>query len=82
MRLASLFRIAPMTEAITSLGVLQLIDQGLICPDDPMRDHIRDLPSFEDFTEFDETTGKYEKRSDATEVTIEHLLTHTAGLAF
>ena len=82
MRQYSLFRIAQMTEAIICLGVVQLIDQGVICPDDPIRDHIRDLVSFEVFTEFDDTTGKYEKRSNAKEVTIKHLLIHTAGLAF
>ena len=82
MRPDSLFNIASMTKAVTSFGVMQLVDKGLIALDDPIRNHIRDLCPFEVFTDFSETSGKYEKRPATTEVSIKHLLTHTSGLAY
>ena len=81
MRSGCLFRIASMTKAITSLCVMQLIEKSLIEIDDPVRTHMPDLPAFEVFTSFDENTGQFKKRPAARDVTIKHLLTHTAGLA-
>ena len=82
MRPDSLFHIASMTKPITSLGIMQLVDKGLIRLEDPIRDHMRDLCPFQVFTDFDEKTGKYEQRPATTEVTIKHLMTHTAGFAY
>ncbi len=81
MRSGCLFRIASMTKAITSLCVMQLVEKSLIEIDDPIRNHMPDLPAFQVFTSFDENTGQFKTRPAARDMTIKHLLTHTAGLA-
>ncbi|NDD10864.1 MAG: hypothetical protein EB086_14635, partial [Rhodobacteraceae bacterium] len=58
-----------------------LVEKSLIEIDDPVRTHMPDLPAFEVFTSLDENTGQFKKRPAARDVTIKHLLTHTAGLA-
>ena len=80
MRPDSLLGIASMTKAVNSFDIIQLVEKGLITLDDPIRHHIRDLSTFEIFTDFDDAHGKYEKRPLTTEVLILHLLSHTALL--
>ena len=82
MRPESLFNIASITKPITSLGIMQLVDKGLIRLQDPIRDHMPNLYPSQVFKDFDEMAGKYEQRLATTEVTIKHLMTHTAGFAY
>ena len=55
------FGIASMIKVVTSFGIMQLVEKGLITLDDSMRDHICDLLPFEIFTDFHDACGKYEK---------------------
>ena len=80
MRPDSLLGIASMTKVVNSFDIMQHVEKGLITLDDPIRHHIRDLLPFEIFTDFDDAYGKYEKRTVTTEVSILHLLPHTALL--
>jgi CubicO group peptidase (beta-lactamase class C family) len=43
----AIFRIASMTKPITSIGVMQLLESGKIGLDDPISEHLIELPQFE-----------------------------------
>ncbi len=64
---ATLFRLGSVTKLFTATAILQLRDQGKLRLDDPVAQH---LPWFELQSSFE----------DAPEITLRHLLTHTAGL--
>lgn len=68
----SMFRIASMTKVVTSVAVMQLVEEGLLNLDDPLSKFIPQLDSFR-LLESDEST-----RSP----TIHELLTHTSGLTY
>jgi CubicO group peptidase (beta-lactamase class C family) len=63
----SLFRIASMSKSVTAVAILQLRDQGSLGLDDPIAKY---LP---------EAAGLTYLTTDAPEITIRHLLTHSAG---
>lgn len=64
----SVFRIASMTKSFVAVAILQLRDAGKLRLDDPVSDYVNE------FSEFSVPT------SDAPDITIRHLLTHTSGL--
>lgn len=78
----AIFRIASMTKPITSIGVMQLLENGKIGLDDPISKHLIELPQFVVFDKFDFDNGSYTTRPAQNEVTIRHLLTHTSGVAY
>jgi CubicO group peptidase (beta-lactamase class C family) len=63
----TLFRIGSCTKMLTSIGVLQTVDQGLVSLDDPVSKH---LPGFH-LTKTPEA---------AASIKVRHLLSHTSGL--
>ncbi|NLS92466.1 MAG: beta-lactamase family protein [Planctomycetaceae bacterium] len=63
----TLFRIGSQSKTFTAIAVLQLLEQGKLSLDDPVKEH---LPNFS--VAGDEVASE--------EITIFHLLTHTAGL--
>ncbi|MCL7991603.1 MAG: beta-lactamase family protein, partial [marine benthic group bacterium] len=63
----SLFRIASMSKSITAMAILQLRDEGKLRLDDPISRYIPEADALELLT------------TDAPEITIRHLLTHSAG---
>ena len=63
----SLFRIASMSKSFTALAILQLRDEGNLRLDDPASDYLPELKGLNLLT------------TDAPEITIRHLLTHSAG---
>lgn len=74
----SLFRIYSMTKAITSVAVMQLVEQGKLQLDDPISKY---LPEWKDVTVL--TKGKddtWVEKPATTPITVRHLLRHTAGL--
>ena len=78
----ALFRIASMTKAITSLALMQLIEQGRIGLDDPAEKYLPELAELKVFESFDATTGDYRLRPASKPATVRHFLTHTSGLAY
>jgi CubicO group peptidase (beta-lactamase class C family)/beta-lactamase class A len=64
---ASDFRIASMSKSFTTVAILQLRDAGKLKLDDPASLYIPELK------------GQRGPASDAPEITIRHLLTHSAG---
>ncbi|HXB09555.1 MAG TPA: serine hydrolase, partial [Puia sp.] len=61
------FRIASMSKSFTTVAILQLRDAGKLRLDDPASLYIPELK------------GQHGPASDAPEITIRHLLTHSAG---
>ncbi|MBR0755024.1 beta-lactamase family protein [Bradyrhizobium jicamae] len=78
----ALFRIASMTKAITSVALMQLVEQGRLGLDDAAEKYLPELVGVQVFESFDAATGAYKLRSAARPPTVRHFLTHTSGLAY
>jgi len=63
----SLFRIASMSKSVTAMAILQLRDQGKLSLDDPISMYVPETAALTYLT------------TDAPEITIRHLLSHSAG---
>lgn len=76
----SLFRIYSMTKPITGMAAMMLIDEGRLGLDQPLADL---LPKFAKMQVQVTPDGSItELRPAKTQITIRHLLTHTAGLGY
>src|SRR5689334_24494206 len=78
----ALFRIASMTKPITSVALLQLIEQGRLGLDDPAEKYLPELVGLKVIESFDKATGAYQVRPASRPPTVRHFLTHTSGLAY
>jgi CubicO group peptidase (beta-lactamase class C family) len=78
----TIFRIASMTKPVTSVALMQLVEQHQVALDDPADKYV---PAFRDlkvFDSFDSRTGAYTLRAARRAPTVRELLTHTSGLAY
>ena len=79
----TLFRIASMTKAVTSVAAMQLYESGALMLSDPVS---RYLPSFADMQVLTPAGGAadagYVLEPLRRPITIRHLLTHTSGLSY
>lgn len=79
----TLFRIASMTKAVTSVAAMQLYEAGALLLSDPVS---RYLPEFADMQVLRPTgePGGAEHRLEPASraITVRHLLTHTSGLSY
>src|SRR5689334_21928514 len=78
----ALFRIASMTKPITSLALMQLVEQGRLGLDDPAEKYLPELADLKVFESFDAASGGYKLRPASRSPTVKHFLTHTSGLAY
>jgi methyl acetate hydrolase len=78
----ALFRIASMTKPVTSVALMQLVEQGRLGLDDPAEKYLPELVGLQVFESFDVTTGAYRLRPASRPPTVKHFLTHTSGLAY
>ena len=78
----ALFRIASMTKPVTSVALMQLVEQGRIGLDDPAEKYLPELVGLKVISSFDATTGAYQVRPASRAPTVTHFLTHTSGLAY
>jgi methyl acetate hydrolase len=78
----TVFRIASMTKPVTSLAVMQLVEQGRLSLDDPAEKYLPQLENLKVFETFDPKTGAYTLRPVKKAPTVRHLLTHTAGFGY
>jgi methyl acetate hydrolase len=77
----SVFWIASMTKAITSAGAMQLVEQGKLSLDAPIGKLLPDLASPQVLDGFD-ASGEPKLRPAKSEITLRHLMTHTAGFCY
>jgi methyl acetate hydrolase len=77
----SIFQIASMTKAITSVAAMQLVERGRLKLDEPVAKHLPELGSLNVIQGFD-AAGKPILRPAIKPITLRHLLTHTSGFAY
>jgi CubicO group peptidase (beta-lactamase class C family) len=82
MTVDSMFRIASMTKAVTSVALMQLVEQGKVGLDDPVDKYLPEMSKLPVFQSFDAATGDYRLRPSSRPITVRHLLTHTSGLGY
>ncbi|MEW4467638.1 serine hydrolase domain-containing protein [Parasphingorhabdus sp. JC815] len=76
----SLWRLYSQTKPVTGMAVMMLIEDGLLKLDQPLADI---LPEFADMRVLQDPEGPIDDTVPArTQITIRHLLTHTAGLGY
>src|SRR5258708_15474557 len=78
----ALFRIASMTKPVTSVALMQLVEQDRIGLDDPAEKYLPELAGLKVIESFDAKTGDYTLRPPSRPPTVRHFLTHTSGLAY
>jgi CubicO group peptidase (beta-lactamase class C family) len=78
----ALFRIASMTKPVTSVALMQLVEQGKLGLDDPAEKYLPELAGLKVIEAFDPATGDYRVRPASAAPTVRHFLTHTSGLAY
>ena len=75
----SVYRIYSMTKPVTSVALMQLVEEGLIALDDPVHRHI---PEWKDLAVFSAGTGPYLTTPPARPMQVVDLLRHTSGLTY
>jgi len=78
----ALFRIASMTKPVTSVALMQLVEQGRIGLDDPADKYLPELAGVKVVEAFDPASGEYRVRPAKSAPTVRQFLTHTSGLAY
>ncbi len=81
MTLDTIFRIASMTKAVTSVAAMQLVEAGELALDQPIGRVLPELASPQVLAGFD-PAGKPRLRPARRPITLRHLLTHTAGFGY
>lgn len=81
LRTDSLFRIASMTKAVTSVAVMQLVERGKVALDAPAPDYVPELAGVQVLERFD-ASGEPVLRPPARLPTVRELLTHSSGFAY
>jgi len=82
MRTDNIFRIASQTKAITSLGVLMLMEEGKITLNDPVSKFIPEFAAPKVIDKFNMADTIWTSVPAKREVTIKDLITHTSGLGY
>jgi methyl acetate hydrolase len=81
MTLDTVVWIASMTKAITATAAMQLVERGKLSLDRPAADVVPELAKAQVLDGFD-GAGQPRLRAPKRPITLEHLLTHTAGFAY
>lgn len=78
----SIFRIASMTKAVTSVAAMQLVERGAIGLDDDAAKHLPELGKLRVLAGYDPASGEPVLRSPVSPISVRQLLTHTSGFAY
>ena len=75
----TIFRIASMTKAVVSVGIMMLVEEGRLSISDPVSKFI---PAFAKTTVLGTQNGRVAVVPANRQITIRELLTHTAGISY
>ncbi len=78
----AIFRIASQTKAITSVAVMQLVEQGRILLDDPISKYIPAFKKPKVLDKFNKVDSSFTTVPAKKEISIRELLTHTSGIGY
>lgn len=78
----AIFAIASMTKPVTSVAIMMLYEQGKLRLDDPVSKYLPGFDNLQVITKFNDKDATYQTRPAKRPMTIQHLLTHTSGLAY
>lgn len=81
MTMDTIVQLASMTKAITSVAVMQLVEQNKVGLDRAASEYLPELANVQVLDGFD-TAGKPVLRAPKTAVTVRQLLTHTSGYVY
>jgi CubicO group peptidase (beta-lactamase class C family) len=82
MRKDAIFRIASQTKAITSVAIMQLVEEGKILLDDNLSKYIPDFKKPVVLDKFNKEDSTYTTVPAKREITVRDLLTHTSGIGY
>src|SRR5262245_5635386 len=82
MKKDTIFNIASMTKAVTSVGVMMLVEEGKLGLDDEVSRYLPAFKSPKVLSKVDLAAGTYETRPATRPITIRQLLTHTSGIGY
>lgn len=77
-----IFRIASMTKAITSLGIMKLWEKGFFGLDDPIENYILEFKGVGILDKFNPIDSTFTVKPTRKKISIRNLLTHTSGLGY
>lgn len=75
----SLWRVYSMTKPITAMAAMMLVEDGKLKLDQPIADF---FPGFRQMKVLTDPANSLDSRPATTQITVRHLLTHTAGLGY
>ncbi len=75
----SLWRVYSMTKPITGMAAMMLVEDGKLKLDQPIADF---FPGFRQMKVLTDPANSLDSRPATTQITVRHLLTHTAGLGY
>jgi methyl acetate hydrolase len=78
----TIFNIASMTKALTSTGVMILVEEGNLSLDDEVSKYLPAFTSPKVISKVDLAAGTYDTRPAVKPITIRQLLTHTSGIGY
>lgn len=78
----AIFRIASQTKALTSAGILMLMEEGKLLLNDPVHKYIPTFKNLQVIDSFNESDTSYTTVPAKRDITIRDLLTHTSGLGY
>ena len=78
----AIYRIMSQTKAITSLGILQLLEKGLLQLDQPVSEYIPSFKNAKVLATFNPKDSSYTSVPAKRAITIRDLLTHSSGIDY
>jgi CubicO group peptidase (beta-lactamase class C family) len=82
LRRDDIFRIASQTKAITSVGIMMLMDEGKLLLDDRVSKYIPEFKDTRVLDQYNEKDTTYTTVPAKREITVRDLLTHTSGIGY
>ena len=77
-----IFRLASMTKAFTTVGIMQLYERGMLGLDDPIMYYIPAFATAQVLDQYNEADTTFTSTPTNRPITVRHLLTHTSGITY